>query len=244
MGRQSLRILHTNDLHGSLTDWRIRSLMPVRRDCDLYFDTGDCIKSGNLAIPIRPEDAWRGLSELECTASVPGNRESHILKSAFDAKIAGHGHPIVCCNLHDRNGNLILPPWVEIDCQGIRIGILGVMVPMVTERMAAGKVSQLIWTPPVAAAVEVATAIRKSCDLVIALTHIGLRQDQSLAESTDAIDLILGGHSHSVLESPTRIGNRWICQGGSHGRYYGKYRWQVGTGLVEGGLHEWTRGLA
>jgi len=94
-----LRILHTNDFHGALNAPRTERLRILRRDCDVYFDCGDAVKSGNLAIPLKPEDVWRRLAELDCTASVPGNRESHIIPSAFAKKIEGHRHPILCANL-------------------------------------------------------------------------------------------------------------------------------------------------
>jgi len=240
MDSPTIRILHTNDLHGAMVDWRARALSPVREQCDLYFDSGDCIKTGNLGIPIRPEPVWKYLKDLRCTASVPGNRESHLLTTAFEAKIAGHVHPIVCCNLFDRSGNHVLPPSIVVELDGCNIGVLGAMVPMVTERMAAKTVSHFIWTPPIPEAVEAAKRLRARCDVVVALTHIGLKQDHLLAESSPDIDLILGGHSHSVLESPRRIGDTWICQGGSHGKYFGVYRWQLGVGLVGANLNEWT----
>lgn len=239
-----IRILHTNDLHGAMVEWRARALSPFREQCDLYFDSGDCIKSGNLGIPVRPDPVWKYLMDLKCTASVPGNRESHLLTPAFEAKLAGHGHPILCCNLFDRSGNRVLPASTIVLLNGFRIGVLGAMVPMVTERMAAKTVSHFLWSPPIPQAVEVAKQLRATCELVVALTHIGLKQDQLLAESSPDIDLILGGHSHSILESPLKIGNTWICQGGSHGKYFGVYGWQSGVGLVEANLHEWAASSA
>lgn len=231
-----MRILHTNDLHGTLDERRVAMLLPERAEADLYFDTGDCIKTGNLGIPLKPEPVWGMLAELRCTASVPGNRESHVLRSAFEAKIAGHQHPILCANLFDKDGQRLLRPSIEIECNSIKVGILGVMVPMVTDRMASKSLSQMLWTQPIPEAIAVAQKLRKSCDLVIALTHIGFRQDQQLAQSTGDIDLILGGHSHTVLDAPLRIGSTWICQGGSHGKFFGRYEWEPGTGLTSADL--------
>jgi 2',3'-cyclic-nucleotide 2'-phosphodiesterase (5'-nucleotidase family) len=44
-----LRILHTNDLHGTLGGACMERLRLLREECDLYFDSGDAIKAGNLA---------------------------------------------------------------------------------------------------------------------------------------------------------------------------------------------------
>ena len=45
--------------------------------------------------------------------------------------------------------------------------------------MLSKAVSQLIWTPPIPEATSIASELRRDCDLVIALTHIGFRQDQA-----------------------------------------------------------------
>jgi 5'-nucleotidase len=230
-----LTILHTNDFHGALDDRRFSALRGVRDGVDLYFDTGDAIKTGNLGIPLKPEAVWPYLDKLDCTASVPGNRESHVLLSAFEAKIGGHRHPILCANLYNKDGQRLLASSLELEIKGLRVGVFGLMVPMVTERMKSKMMSQMLWTSPIAEGVAMANELRGRCDLVIALTHIGLKQDQALAAATGNIDLILGGHSHSVIETPMRVGRTWICQGGSHGRFYGRYEWSLAGG-VKGGL--------
>ena len=39
----------------------------------------------------------------------------------------------------------------------------------------------------------------KSCDVIIALTHMRLPNDRELAEKVPGIDLILGGHDHQSI---------------------------------------------
>ena len=45
-------------------------------------------------------------------------------------------------------------------------------------------------------------------DCLIALTHIGFKTDQQLAAECPEIDIILGAHSHTVLEIPVRAGEK------------------------------------
>ncbi|MFI5385987.1 MAG: metallophosphoesterase [Fimbriimonadales bacterium] len=241
-----LRILHTNDFHGALNAARESRLIELRRDCDVYFDCGDAIKSGNLAIPIKPEEAWTRLAHLHCTASVSGNRESHVLQSAFAKKLAGHRHPILCANLRLKASPPIrgaregggfqgseppLPGHLIVEASGLRIGVVGVMVPMVTERMATQVASAYLWDPPIPVATREAEALRPQVDCLIALTHIGLRQDRELAFQCSLFDLILGGHSHDVLTQPEMVGKTAICQTGSHGRFAGRYDWSPAIGI-------------
>ena len=231
-----IRILHTNDFHGTLTGAKVEAMRLLRQENDLYFDTGDCVKAGNLAIPLKPEPVWPLLRELDCTGSVIGNRESQILETAFRKKIEGASHPVLCANMRRKDGSHPLLELIELGCKGVRIGVFGVMVPMVTERMATRAASAFLWDQPIATAIQMAQSLRSRCDLLIALTHIGNREDHKLANACPEIDLILGGHSHTVLTEPERIGNTWICQGGSHGRFAGVYGWTQGKGLTSARL--------
>lgn len=205
----------------------------------IYLDSGDCIKTGNLGVPLRPEPAWDRLARAGCDASVLGNRETHVLPAAFEAKLRGARHPLLCGNLRTKDGGRPLPRTLRLDRNGLKIGVLSVMLPMVTERMSTKAASAYLWDPPLETARSLAAELRGACDLVIALTHIGHRQDRLLAEACPEIDVILGGHSHTVLEQPERVGRTWVCQGGSHGRFIGVYSW--GDGALTGGLHALPR---
>lgn len=224
-----LRILHTNDFHGMLDDGRERELARLRAEADVYFDCGDCVKAGNLAIPLKPDPVWKRLAELDCTASVLGNRESHPLEGPFRAKIAGASHPLLAGNLvRQSDGSAVLPGVMFIEAGGVRVGVIAVMVAMVTKRMASRVVSQFLWEEPIGAAAALVAQVRPHVDCLIALTHIGFKKDQLLAERCPEIDLILGGHSHTVLESAVMVGKTAICQTGSHGRFACLYGWDGG----------------
>lgn len=228
----ALRFLHTNDLHGKLTRERADRLLELRKETDLYFDSGDSILTGNLGLPLRPEAVWPLLDELRCTASVPGNRESHPLPNAFKAKMEGANHPVLCGNLRRKDGTQPLPATMELEAGGLRIGIAAAMVEMVTPRMKTAFASAYLWEPALPTLRALGEGLRPRVDLLIALTHIGHRRDRELAED-GPFDLVLGGHSHTVLMEPERVGKTWICQGGSHGRFVGVYEWD---GELRGGL--------
>ncbi len=107
----------------------------------------------------------------------------------------------------------------------MRIGIVGVMVAMVTERMRTQAASAYLWEEPLACAVALGEQLRPEVDLLIALTHVGINQDEKLATKTSTYDLILGGHSHTVLSEPRIVNGTPILQTGSHGRFAGIYDW-------------------
>jgi len=229
--------LHTNDLHGQLTDALAARLAELRVDADLFVDTGDAIKAGNLAVPLAPERAWPRLRMAGCDLGTLGNRESHPIEAAFRAKLAGLGHEILCANLRRKDtGELVFSASTVREIQGVRVGFVAAMVPIVTARMATAPASAYLWDSPIPAIADAARALRPEVDLLVALTHIGLRQDRALAEACPEIDVIFGGHSHDVLEEPVRVGSAWVVQGGSHARFVGRWAWDPSTRVLSGRL--------
>ena len=233
----NLRILHLNDLHGHFESTHVSRVQSFFDGPTLAFDTGDAIKAGNLALPLKREAVWSLLAQIPLDAGTIGNRETHVLAAAFEAKIAGASHPLLCANLKRRSdGSSVLPGSLIIEKGGWRVGVFGVSVAMVTEKMATRVASAYIWDDPLATAATVARALRSSVDVLIGLTHIGFAKDRLLAERVPEIDLILGGHSHTVLEQPERVGGTWICQGGSHARFLGVYDFDPRSKRLTGGL--------
>jgi 5'-nucleotidase len=72
--------------------------------------------------------------------------------------------------------------------------------------------------------------LRSGCDLLICLSHIGLAKDRELAARRPEIDLIIGGHTHAVIEQGERVGETLIVQAGWWGKLLGTVDVQSGSG--------------
>lgn len=102
------------------------------------------------------------------------------------------------------------------DKEGIKIGIFGVGIEL--EGLVGKKeYGETKWTHPVEIAQHYADFLKnkKKCDMVICLSHIGYKYNDSdqisdvkLAAETENIDLILGGHTHTFLPEPQKLTNR------------------------------------
>src|ERR1041384_4588364 len=95
---------------------------------------------------------------------------------------------------------------------------------MITERMLSRRASSYVFDNPLATASCYGPLLRARFqpDLLIAMTHIGIRQDRELAAQTEGIDLIIGGHTHVTLPEGERIGNTLIVQTGCFGKHLGR----------------------
>jgi 2',3'-cyclic-nucleotide 2'-phosphodiesterase (5'-nucleotidase family) len=69
--------------------------------------------------------------------------------------------------------------------------------------------------------------LREDNDVVIALTHIGYEEDKLLAANSQNLDLVVGGHSHTFLETATLVPDRDgnivpVVQTGFNGKKIGR----------------------
>ncbi|HCE01227.1 MAG TPA: hypothetical protein DER07_09325 [Armatimonadetes bacterium] len=230
---KGITIVHTADLHGSLDYELADRLASLKPEDGLHLNCGDSVKSGNLAFPLKADRAWALLSRARCDVGVPGNREIHITEAGFHAKLRGCLHTLVCANLFDREGRLVLPPSAQIEVGGVRVGIVGAMVPFLTRHMKMYRTSRYVWEQPIECAVREAESIRGQVDCLIALTHTGLHTDRELAAAYPRFDLIVGGHSHTKMTEPLLVSGVPILHTGAHGHLAGVYRWVPGEGLTE-----------
>jgi 2',3'-cyclic-nucleotide 2'-phosphodiesterase (5'-nucleotidase family) len=103
-------------------------------------------------------------------------------------------------------------PFTLRDFDGVRVAFFGLTTPE-TGTLSKGA-RNLKFLPPVQAAKDaVAHARNLKADVVVALTHQDMADDQQLAAAVPGIDLILGGHEHTPLD--TKVGQTLILKTGS-----------------------------
>jgi len=221
----NLTILHTGDLHGGLSaegTERIQCEKAFAGDC-LLFDAGDAVSSGNIYYRPGGEPALTLMSDLGYDAIALGNREFHFLKPGLESKVKLARFPVLCANLRGTEDAIgpSIAPSISISIGGYEVAVLGLTVPMITKRMLVSKVSPYWFEDPIGAAQGLVPHLRDEADLVVALTHIGLKSDVALAGQVSGIDLIVGGHTHTQLQEPIRIGDTSIVHAGWWARYLG-----------------------
>ena len=119
--------------------------------------------------------------------------------------------------------------YVILERGGISYGIFGLMGE---EADSNAPMSGMEFEPTVEAAQRTVAAIqaeleqRSTPSLIICLSHSGTDgkgkgEDYELAKAVDGIDLIISGHTHTVLEEPIQVGNTLIVSAGEYTSYLG-----------------------
>lgn len=224
--RSQVTVFHTSDLHNKLSGHLADGLRQLKSETpgSLMLDSGDAIWAGNIF--------WRPGGEpiLDLMNSVPydamclGNREFHFLAKGLAAKTAKARFPILSANLRlsSLDSEPPVKPWVILNTPEARVGVIGLSVPCITEDMPVRKLASHYFEKPIEAAARVVPQVRRDCDVLIALTHIGIARDRELAEKVPGIDVILGGHTHTVTGEPEVVGQTHILHHGAFGHYVGK----------------------
>lgn len=75
----------------------------------------------------------------------------------------------------------------------------------------------------------IVTALRPQVELLIVLSHVGHEEEIALARDIPGIDIIVGGHSHTRVQPPLKVGNTYVVQAGYYGAYVGKIEVTVDT---------------
>ncbi|MFT5699922.1 MAG: 5'-nucleotidase/UDP-sugar diphosphatase [Desulforhopalus sp.] len=99
---------------------------------------------------------------------------------------------------------------------GVRVGFFSLMTedfPFITN----GENVRIKDSNVIVAKQMVQLLKEQEADLIVALTHIGLQQDRLLAASVEGIDIIFGGHSHTLLFDYEQVGQTLLCSGGEKG---------------------------
>lgn len=111
--------------------------------------------------------------------------------------------PVVCCNYDFSPFELgqYVKPYAILKRGGLKIGIIGAITNLtsVVSRDTADRLPALDTETEVNRWAAYLKDDQK-CDMVILLSHLGYQEDQELIPHTSNIDLVIGGHSHTVVK--------------------------------------------
>ena len=116
-----------------------------------------------------------------------------------------------------------------IEVGGERIGLIG-LTPQDTDELASPGKNITFTDPSEAVQAEVDRMTEEGINKIVVLSHSGYRIDQTVAENTTGVDVIVGGHTNTLLgtmegaegEYPTMVGDTAIVQAYAYGKYLGE----------------------
>lgn len=231
---KKLTILHTNDMHCHFEPFsendpkypgkggmnRISAYVKKLRQHDselLMLDSGDFSQGTPYYNFYNGEVVLKLMSEIGYDASTIGNHEFDSGLESFGNVMQYANFPLVSSNYDFSQTPVagMIKKHLVIEKKGIRIGVYGLGIEL------QGLVGQsvrgnTVYNDPLESALEIEDYLRyeEKCDFVICLSHLGYKYDtpqvcdEQLAQKTFETDLILGGHTHTFLDSPVEFTNK------------------------------------
>ena len=234
---QKFTILHSNDMHGDfmaeveegsgkligglgLLSGYINKVRSEEENV-IYTISGDMIQGSIIDSEYKGVSTMQLMNFLSPDVATLGNHEldyglTHLL---FLEKVANF--PIVNANLYIKDfGKRLMTPYKIINVGGFDIMFIGIITEMVMDKIALDKVIGTFVSIE-----DAAEEVGKICnayknhdiDLTVALTHIGFESDLKLAKLFKpewGVDMILGGHTHTILDQPEIVNNVIVAQAG------------------------------
>ncbi|REJ84805.1 MAG: bifunctional metallophosphatase/5'-nucleotidase [Bacteroidetes bacterium] len=228
-----LTILHTNDVHSRIDPFpandpkfpgmggaarraailkKIRSLEPNV----LLFDAGDIFQGTPYFNQFGGELELRLMSEMGYDAATIGNHDFDNGIENLQKQMTHANFSFISSNYNFNDTALegkILP--YKVFRRGeLTIGVFGLGIELqgLVDTRLYGNTK---YNDPLSVANQTAKKLKfdLNCDLVVCLSHLGLRytdkkiSDELIAKSSNHIDLIIGGHTHTFLDVPLNYKN-------------------------------------
>jgi len=226
-----LTILHTNDVHSRIEPFtsgrnkgmggaaqRAKVISNIRRRDPrvLLLDSGDILQGTPYFNFFNGEIEFQLMKKMGYDAATLGNHDFDAGIDWLEKNISKSGLNMVCSNYNvsDTVLNKKIQPYSIIHKKPLKIGVFGLGIEL--KGLVPDKLyKKTVYNDPLKSAENTARLLKmdEKCDLVICLSHLGYAykenkvSDSVLASSIENIDLILGGHTHTFMDSPSIFKN-------------------------------------
>lgn len=190
----------------------------------LLLDAGDTFSGTPNALIDYSESLIPVLNTIGFNVMVTGNHD-YAFGSKQLLKLAGMlNYPVISGNIvYKDTGKPLFNGYTILTLDnGMKVGIIG-LTHFTAQVMGAADVK---YTDPIATAQKLVDEVKPQVDLVIGLLHIGMGEDGNVnslmvARQVKGLDVIIDGHTHTVLPEGHVENGVLIAQTGEYGKYIG-----------------------
>ncbi|MEM5468951.1 bifunctional metallophosphatase/5'-nucleotidase [Celeribacter marinus] len=254
----SLTVLHTNDFHarfepiskydsgcssednteGKCFGGSARLVTAIedarsRTNNSILVDGGDQFQGTLFYTYYKGKLAAEMMNKMGYDAMTVGNHEfddgPEVLRGFMDAL----DFPVLMSNA-DFSGEAFLADKLLkstiIERGGEKLGLIG-LTPQNTDELASPGPNVIFTDPSEAVQGEVDKLTAEGVNKIIVLSHSGYRVDQIVAANTTGVDIIVGGHTNTLLSNsneraegpyPTMVGSTAIVSAYAYGKFLGE----------------------
>jgi len=251
---KELTIFHTNDMHASINQFpKMVTLVNDARDvvkgstekAVFLMSAGDNF-TGNAyvdqATPVG-QPMVELMNKVGYDVAAVGNHEFDLGQERLQKVRDESKFPYVSANIKIKVGSPLKPidSYKIFTIDGVKVMVVGLIQRDLETGIPASHPSKLTNLEFVDGINEIQKYLdikkEQNVDLFIVLSHMGIEDDRKIADKYHGIDLIIGGHSHSINDEVVG-GEEKIVQVGGNGKFLGKTTLAIENGKVKLINHE------
>jgi len=247
----TITILGTADLHGRIYPYeyaidsydddtglaKIGTLVKQERAIDpnaLLIDCGDTVQDNSVDLfnnlPVHP--MIEGLNFLDYDVWVVGNHEFNYEKAFLEKNVATFKNSVLSANILKTDGTYFVKPYEIFEVNDVRVAIVGMTPPHVTqwEASAPEHFEGLTFPGTVEQSKKIIAELEGKYDVLIGAFHLGpdgehgYEGSKTIAEACPEYSVIFCGHAHSKYNEVTN---------GVHIIEPGKWGWALAKAVIK-----------
>ncbi|WP_260858130.1 5'-nucleotidase C-terminal domain-containing protein [Bacillus sp. FJAT-22090] len=223
----NITLLATSDIHGRFMPWdyaidgpnltgsltQLHTIIKgIRKDNPntILLDNGDLIQDNSAELfNDQPESPMTvAINAMGYEAWTYGNHEFNFGLDVLDKVSSQFKGPKLAGNVYKENGERYLPAYTIIEREGVKIGIIGMVTPMITEyEKGTNHLEGLVVKNPVDETKKAVKELEGKVDVMIGLMHMGLENEngnpgtgvKEMANAIPELAAIFAGHNHVLI---------------------------------------------
>ena len=243
-------LVHTNDVHGRVNDDAYAGTMGMATVKNIIdeietqyentwlIDAGDIFHGTTFATLEKGESVLDVMNFVGYDLMAPGNHDFDYGMERLLELEALADFPMIAANIQYKADDTdFMDPYVIQDFDGVKVGFFGLTSPETVYKTHPDNVTELKFLDPIVQAQAMVDELEPLVDVIILVAHVGLDKATSIttediALAVDGIDVIIDGHSHSVLPHGMTVNGTLIVSTGEYMKNLGVLSLVVQGGQV------------
>ncbi|NEW07448.1 SH3 domain-containing protein [Paenibacillus sp. SYP-B3998] len=227
----TISLLGTSDIHGRFMPWDyaldgpnqsgsltqlFTMIKKIRQENPntILLDAGDMIQDNSAELfNDQPKSPMMvAMNEMKYDAWVMGNHEFNFGLDVLKKVSSQYNGQLLAGNIYKENGERFMPAYTIIEKAGVKVGIIGMDTPMVTDfEKGSDHLNGIVVKNPVDETKKAIKELEGKVDVIVGLMHMGLDNENGkpgtgvtdIANANPELAAIFAGHMHKLVKSET-----------------------------------------
>lgn len=223
-----ITLLGTSDIHGRFMPWDyaldgpnpngsltqlFTMIKEIRKENPntVLLDAGDSIQDNSAELfNDQPESPMMvAMNEMGYDAWAFGNHEFNFGLDILDKISSQYKGSVLAGNIYKENGERFLPAYTIVERDGIKIGVIGMDTPMISDfEKGTDHLDGLVVKNPVEETKKAVKELEGKVDVMIGLMHMGIENENGIpgtgvadiANEVPELTAIFAGHMHKLVK--------------------------------------------